>query len=52
MIKISLDIARGLEYMHRLGIIHCDIAPRNILLNENNQAWFVIYLQYVFQFII
>ncbi|XP_077228673.1 rust resistance kinase Lr10-like [Tasmannia lanceolata] len=36
--KISLGIARGIEYLHRgcdMRILHFDIKPHNILLDEN-----------------
>ncbi|KAI4378356.1 hypothetical protein MLD38_015847 [Melastoma candidum] len=39
--KIILDIARGLNYLHRdcrQKIIHMDIKPQNILLDENFNA--------------
>lgn len=26
------DVATGLEFMHRNGIIHCDVKPENVLL--------------------
>ncbi len=29
------DICQGLEYLHDRGIIHCDIKPNNILMNED-----------------
>ncbi len=29
------DICQGLEYLHHRGIIHCDIKPENILINED-----------------
>jgi len=32
---IGLNIAKGLLYMHSKGIIHCDITPFNILLDND-----------------
>jgi len=29
-----LDIADGLQYLHKSGFAHCDVAPKNIFLNE------------------
>lgn len=29
------DVASGLEYLHRMDVIHHDIKPDNILINEN-----------------
>ncbi|XP_074334994.1 putative LRR receptor-like serine/threonine-protein kinase At3g47570 [Apium graveolens] len=37
-LNISIDIAQGVDYLHHYthaGIIHCDIKPSNILLDEN-----------------
>ena len=38
--KLSIlhDIAKGLEYMHSNGFIHCDLSPNNILLTESFNA--------------
>ncbi|MHC4872795.1 MAG: protein kinase domain-containing protein [Planctomycetota bacterium] len=33
-IDYSLQVARGLEHAHKLGIIHQDIKPLNIIINE------------------
>ena len=35
MQMIWRDICQGLEYLHHRGIIHCDIKPQNILMNED-----------------
>ncbi|KAF9300357.1 Dual specificity testis-specific protein kinase 2 [Mortierella antarctica] len=32
--RIAGEIAHGLAYMHSLGIIHCDIKSRNVLLTK------------------
>ncbi len=34
-IKVSYDIANGMEYISNLNIIHKDLAARNILLDAN-----------------
>ena len=36
--KIFVEICLGLNYMHGLGIMHRDVKPENILLNEENHA--------------
>ncbi|XP_071705502.1 serine/threonine/tyrosine-protein kinase HT1-like [Rutidosis leptorrhynchoides] len=37
LIKMSLDIARGMEYIHSQGVIHRDLKPENILINQDFQ---------------
>ncbi|KAG8373959.1 hypothetical protein BUALT_Bualt11G0080300 [Buddleja alternifolia] len=40
-IKLARDIARGILYLHEeceTQIIHCDIKPQNILMDENGRA--------------
>ena len=38
VLMVGLDAARGLEHIHRQGIIHGDIRPSNILLSPRGRA--------------
>jgi serine/threonine-protein kinase len=35
LIKVFLQVAGGLAAVHRLGYVHADIKPNNIMVNEN-----------------
>ncbi|CAI7804912.1 unnamed protein product [Closterium sp. NIES-54] len=35
---ILIGLARGLEYLHRFGIVHRDINPGNVLITDSMQA--------------
>lgn len=32
--KLTLNIAKGLEYLHKYGIVHRDLKPPNVLVRE------------------
>lgn len=32
------QLARGVEYLHRINLIHRDLCPRNVLVNETGQV--------------
>lgn len=36
--RIMRDCIKGLNYLHQNGIIHCDLKPQNILLDEDLNA--------------
>jgi serine/threonine protein kinase len=38
MIKALADAARGLEALHKLGYIHCDLKPDNILIGNHGEG--------------
>eukprot|EP00123_Amoebidium_parasiticum_P016151 comp23310_c1_seq1/m.38303 comp23310_c1_seq1/g.38303 ORF comp23310_c1_seq1/g.38303 comp23310_c1_seq1/m.38303 type:complete len:887 (-) comp23310_c1_seq1:115-2775(-) len=35
ILRYSLDIARGMNYLHHCGVIHLDLTPNNVLVTEN-----------------
>jgi serine/threonine protein kinase len=38
---VCLQVARGLEYLHCMNVVHRDVSPRNILLGDGNKAWLI-----------
>ena len=37
-IRYGSQVASALQYAHEQGIVHCDVKPENILINENGVA--------------
>ena len=31
-----MEISSAMAYLHRMGIVHCDIKPGNVLLRSSN----------------
>jgi len=38
LLKISLDVADGLKAAHEVGLVHGDIKPENVLIDQNGTA--------------
>lgn len=38
ILKIFIDICKGISYAHHLNIVHRDLKPANILIGENDQV--------------
>jgi serine/threonine protein kinase len=34
-LRIAVDLCRGLDHMHRNGVVHCDVSPTNILVGPD-----------------
>eukprot|EP00475_Leptophrys_vorax_P035459 TRINITY_DN5847_c0_g1_i3.p1 TRINITY_DN5847_c0_g1~~TRINITY_DN5847_c0_g1_i3.p1 ORF type:complete len:368 (+),score=90.68 TRINITY_DN5847_c0_g1_i3:1145-2248(+) len=37
-LSIAIEICRGLSFLHRMGIVHGDLKPENVLISRHNVA--------------
>lgn len=44
-IHIFIGVARGLSALHEMGIVHCDVKPRNVMLCEDGTVKLIDYGQ-------
>lgn len=35
------QISKGLNYIHQRGVIHCDLSPSNILIDDTSGCMFI-----------
>lgn len=47
--RIAANVARNFDRMHRAGILMGDVNPRNIMVDEDRQTWFVDCDSYQFE---
>jgi serine/threonine protein kinase len=40
-VRIIRDIAEALQHVHGQGIIHCDLKPSNIMLEQSGKPWLI-----------
>lgn len=38
LMQVFIDTAKGIEALHKMGFVHCDLKPSNILINSSGQV--------------
>lgn len=38
IVRLAIDVARGLEAIHAEGLLHCDIKPQNVLIGKDGRV--------------
>lgn len=41
LLKVAIDVARGMNYLHQNNIIHRDLKAANLLMDENHVRVFL-----------
>ncbi|KAG4160737.1 hypothetical protein ERO13_D01G016956v2, partial [Gossypium hirsutum] len=41
LLKVALDVSKGINYLHQNNIIHRDLKTANLLMDENQVRYFV-----------
>lgn len=42
LLKVAIDVSRGMNYLHQNDIIHRDLKAANLLMDENNVGHFIL----------
>ena len=44
LLKVAIDVSKGMDYLHKNNIIHRDLKAANLLMDENEVRFFLPYL--------